>query len=194
MKQNKNIIKSYLQRISNILMINGGFPDNPGLYTGEMGIVLFFSRYARFIQNELYSDYSFDLIEITQNKLHQDTPINYKNGLTGIGSTIEYLAQNSFFKVDTDDVLEEFDKRIFFTYNLPYLPIDQIMDIGYYVIWRLSGNSSKKDMMQQTILPLIVKIMSEWNETHPAVSFFKEIFSSEKPHHDAYSGMVSTVS
>ena len=34
-------------------------------------------------------------------------------------------------------------------------------------------------MIQQTILPPIVKVMSEWNETHPVVSFFKGIASSE---------------
>ena len=185
MIQEKNSSKSYLQRISNTLMINGSFLDNCGLYTGEMGIVLFFSRYARFIKNELYADYSFELLEKVQNSVYQDTPIDYKFGLAGFGSTIEYLVQYNFFEADTDDILEEFDNRIFFTYNLPYLPIDQIMDIGYYVIWRLSGKSSRKDMIRQTILPPIVKAMSEWNKKnnlppHPVVSFFKEIVSNTK--------------
>ena len=37
----KKQIKSYLQ-ISNILLINGGFLDNPVLYLGEAGLILFF--------------------------------------------------------------------------------------------------------------------------------------------------------
>ena len=42
MIQNEQFIYSYLQRISNILLINGGFLDKPGLFAGEIGIVLFF--------------------------------------------------------------------------------------------------------------------------------------------------------
>jgi hypothetical protein len=42
-------------------------------------------------------------------------------GLTGIGSTIEYLVQSGYLNANTDDMLEEFDKRIFFTYNLSNL-------------------------------------------------------------------------
>ena len=61
MKQNEKLIKSFLQRISNIVLINGGFLDNPGLYTGEMGLVLFFFCYARFQTNKLFENYSFDL-------------------------------------------------------------------------------------------------------------------------------------
>ena len=155
MKNNKNQIKSYLQRISNILLMNGCFLDNPGLYTGKMGLVLLFFRYARYTQNELYSEYSFDLIEKVQNRIHQETLIDYKQGLAGIGSAIEYLEQNGYIEANTDEILEDFDKRIFFTFNLPYLPVDDILSIGYYVHWRMSGNSAKKEFLQQNILPPI---------------------------------------
>ena len=159
--------------------MNGGFLSNPGLYTGEMGLILFFTHYARFTQNELYSDYADDLIEKMQNRIYLNTPINYKQGLTGIGATIEYLVQNSFIEGDTDEILEDFDKRIFFTYNLPNLPIDIIMDIGYYTIWRMSGNSLQKNMMRSTILPLILKTMRAQN-MNDAISFEKIV--SEPDH------------
>jgi len=143
------------------LMINGGFLDNPGLYTGETGLVLFFTRYARYTQNDLYLDYAYGLMEKIQNRIHRDTPINYKQGLAGIGSAIEYLVQNHFFEADTDEVLEDFDQRIFLTYNLPYLSIDEIMDVGYYAAWRIAGSSTQKDRIRQTILPQIEKVMHE---------------------------------
>ena len=47
-------INTTIQRIANILLMKGGFLDNPGLYTGEMGLVLFFARYARYTQNNLF--------------------------------------------------------------------------------------------------------------------------------------------
>ena len=45
-------IKLLLQQISDVLITTGGFLINPGLYSGEMGLVLFFARYARYIQND----------------------------------------------------------------------------------------------------------------------------------------------
>lgn len=152
MKHNVLEIQSILQQISDVLLINGGFLSSPGLYTGDMGPVLFFARYARYTQNDLYLDYCYELMEKLSNKIDRKTPIDYKQGLTGIGSAIEYLVQNGFFDDDTDEILEDFDKRIFFTYYLLCLSIDEIMDVGSYTMWRLSGNSSKKDMIQRNIL------------------------------------------
>ena len=169
---NKQQIMNFLQRISSILIINGGFLSNPGLYTGEMGLVLFFFRYARFSQNELFSKYGYDLIEKIQNRIYQETPINYKQGLAGIGGAIEYLVQNGFIQTHTDEVLEDFDRRIFFTFNLPYLPVEDIMSIRYYAHWRMSGNSSKKDLIQRNVLLPIEhlfrshSITPKWNPTY----------------------------
>jgi hypothetical protein len=182
MYPNKQNRQSILQQISDILLINGTFLNNLGLYTGKIGLALFFARYARYKQNELYSEYSFDLIEKVQSEIHKGTPINYEQGLAGIGCTIEYLVQNNFFEADTDDILEEFDKLIFFAYNLPYLSTEEIMSIGYYALWRLSGNSSKKDIILQTILPKTVEWCSKRNLTYPTDSFLRDIIISSENH------------
>ena len=168
MKADEQEIKLILRQIADVLLINGGFLNNPGLYTGEMGLVLFFARYARFTQNDLYMDYAFGLVEKIQRRIHQDTPINYKNGLTGIGSAIEYLVQNSFFEADTDEILDDFDRLIYFTYNIPYLPIEDMIDIRYYIHWRLSGNSMQKEKIQRFILPQIEKVMRD-KSVNPAL-------------------------
>lgn len=163
MEQN---IQMALRRISNFLLLNGGFLNNPGLYTGEMGLVVFFTRYARYTQNEIYMDYAYGLMEKIQNRIHRETPVNYKQGLTGIGSAIEYLVQNDFFEADTDDILEDFDQRIFYTYNLSYLRVNEMKEVGYYAAWRLSGNSSQKDRIRKTILPQINRFVAPaLNET-----------------------------
>ena len=179
-------MKSYLHRISNTLLINGGFLSNSGLYTGDMGIVLFFYLYARFTQHEIYSEYGSGLLKKTQHKINRSTPLNYKQGLAGTGSCIEYLAQNGFIETNTDDILEDFDKRIFFTYNLPCLPVDQIADIGYYALWRMAGNSVRTDTIIQSVMPQIVHAMEDRqknkNMTHPIVSFFRDIMMSDNHH------------
>lgn len=184
MKHHESNIQSVLQQISDVLMMNGGFLSNPGLYTGDMGIVLFFARYARYTQNSLYLDYAYELIEKIQKRIHQHTPTNYREGLTGIGSAIEYLVQNDYFEADTDEILENLDERIFFTYHLKNLSIDIITDIGYYIIWRMSGNSKKKSMMQYIILPQIVDVLDTWDRVNDSksflLSFLKSIVSTKR--------------
>lgn len=166
MKHNEQEFKEILQQISDVLLINGGFLSSPGLYFGEMGLVLFFACYARYTQNFVYLDYAYDLMENIQNRIHQHIPISYKHGLTGIGSAIEYLVQNDFFKANTDEVLEEFDQSIFFRYNLSYLTIEEITDVGCYAQWRLSGKSAKNDMIRQFVMPQIEKAMHD-HSFHP---------------------------
>ena len=74
-----------------------------------MGLVLFFFRYARFTENELYKEYSFFLIEKIQNSIHQETPINYKHGLSGSGVAVEYLIQHGYIETDTDRACNPMD-------------------------------------------------------------------------------------
>ena len=126
MKSNISEIQSSLQQISDVLLINGGLLCNPGLYAGDMGLVLlgtsnnterhservsecpkhkeiadqvcndgegidvvirsplFFTRYARYTQNDLYLDYAYDLTGKLQNNIDRKTPIDYKDGLIQI--------------------------------------------------------------------------------------------------------------
>ena len=173
----------FLRRASNTLIINGGFLDNPGLYTGEIGLVLFFFRYAGFTKNELYSAFSFYLITKIQDRIHADTPIDYKLGITGIGSTFEYLVQKGYIEADTDDILKDVDGKIFSLQSIPYLSLDELLGIGYYAFWRMSGESVKKNVILNKILPQVVNFMEEKSKSHepvhPAISFFKNIVSPE---------------
>lgn len=149
-----------------------------------MGLALFFFHYARFTQNELYSDYAIELIEKIQNRIHEDTPTNYKDGLAGIGSTIEYLVQEGFIEADTDAILEDFDNRLFHLNDLPHLSFEEITSRTYYAIWRISGSKgSAKEFLLNTISPKIVSAMEELctsrNITHPIIPFFRDLVESE---------------
>ena len=148
-----------------------------------MGLVLFFFHYAHFTKNVLYSDCSLDFISKLQSRIHDATPVDYKQGVTGIGSAFEYLVQIGFVNADTDNILEEFDKRIFSIPHLHVLPLDELLGIGEYALWRLSGNSSQKDAILKTILPKVVCFMEKKSKNleieHSTVSFFKNIVASD---------------
>src|SRR5690554_1095395 len=110
-----NIIenKSILTGITNTLLLNSSFIDNLGLMHGKMGISICFFHLARQTGNKIYEDYAGELIDEIYDEISIHTPVDFKNGLAGIGWGIEYLAQNGFIEADTDIVLDEFDQQIF---------------------------------------------------------------------------------
>ena len=101
-----------LQQIAEKLKNNWATLENPGLWHGKMGIVIFFFHYARYSGEKQYEDYAEEIIESLQVGLNWDSPVDYENGLAGIGVGIEYLSQNGFIEIFTDEILEDIDKYI----------------------------------------------------------------------------------
>jgi len=190
--QNDDQSRFYLQRIANILLINGGFSDSPGLYTGEMGLVLFFYRYAHYTQQNVYNEYACHLLEKTQNLLHLDSPIDYQQGLSGFGSAVEYLVQNGFVEADTDEILEDIDKHLFSLEKMPYLPLEELLGIGQYALRRMAGDSAHTEMILKKVLPRLVNCINEKcvnpDIEYRTVMFLKDIIETENP------GMLSDMS
>jgi hypothetical protein len=162
MEPNEEQMKSYLRRIADILLINGGLLESPGLYSGDTGLAVFFCHYAEFTGNDLYLDYSIDLIDSLRDRISRDTPVGYGEGLTGIGSAVEYLSQAGYIEADTDGLLEEFDDRIFSLGSLPELSADDVWGTAYYAIWRMQGSRTKKDSLLDGVLPKICVGMDGW--------------------------------
>lgn len=129
-----------LLQIAQHLIINSAFTNDLGLFHGRMGIVLFLCHYARYSKQKLYNDYAGELIEMINEDLTVDIPVNIENGLSGIGWTIEYLITNNFMEGNTDDILTDIDERI-----MQYDPLrindysfkDGIIGIIFYVLTRL---------------------------------------------------------
>ncbi len=101
-----------IQRIINVLLLNASFIDNLGLMHGKMGIAIYFFHLARETKNQIYEDYAGELIDEIYEEITINTPLDFENGLAGIGWGIEYLVQNGFIEADTNNVLEDFDSRL----------------------------------------------------------------------------------
>lgn len=134
-------IQNHSQNAINTLLLNASFIDNIGLMHGKMGISIFFFHLARKTQNQIYEDYAGELIDEIYEEIDANTPVDFENGLAGIGWGIEYLVQNKFIEANTDEVLEDFDNRIFkeLIYNTP-IEIDLlngIIGIGAYFLKRI---------------------------------------------------------
>ena len=142
---NQNLLKEIenrLQRIANVLLLNASFIDNPGLLNGKMGIAIFFYNYSRYSKNKIYEDYAGELVDEIYEEINTSTPVNFENGLTGIGWGIEYLVKNGFVQADTDEALEEVDNIVY--RNSLYRPFllesgKDLFGYGLYFLARLTG-------------------------------------------------------
>ena len=110
--QNHSESDSIFQKIVPHILLNSSFISNLGLFHGKIGIVLFFAHYSRYSGDPLYDEFAGKLLDEVYEEIHIDLPVDFENGLCGIGWGIEYLVQNNFMEGDTDEILEDIDRRI----------------------------------------------------------------------------------
>ena len=149
----KNEMKP-LEKIVQILIINGTLTEQPGLFYGKTGIAVFFFHYARTTGNKLFHDYAIDLIEEIQKQITVTISVRYDIGLPGIGTGFEYYLQNGFLEAD-DDLFEDFDDRMYrvaMYEPYPSLSLDEgLTGWGRYFIYRLSGNGKKTGKLYEAL-------------------------------------------
>jgi hypothetical protein len=112
MKINNVSKEELLRQMVLHLMLNASFVPTIGLYYGKMGIVLFFAHYGRYAGNRLYNDFAIELLDEIMKDVHDAMPIDFEDGLCGIGWGIEYLLQNGFMDRNADKILSDVDNRM----------------------------------------------------------------------------------
>lgn len=155
MRSSKNIVPNIspvglrLRRIADVLFLNAGFIDNPGLLKGKMGIALFLYKYARNTGSEIYDTYAGELIDEIYQRISKQTPVDFANGLAGIGWGIEYLVRNGFVEADTDEALTEIDNTIDEAWTKrPVLPENnnELISYAIYYLARFWGKISNDNI------------------------------------------------
>lgn len=94
------------------MMLNAIFIDNPGLAIGKMGIAILMYHYARFTGDKSCEEFAGTLIDHIYRDMSSSTPLDFENGLSGIGWGLIYLVKNGFIEGDLNVVLEEIDNAI----------------------------------------------------------------------------------
>lgn len=100
------------RRILACLMLKSSFLTDIGLFSGKMGIVLFFVHYNKYTSDKLYEDIADELMEEIWEEVTKEMPADFQSGLYGIGWGLEYLIQKGFVEGDSLSVCYELDKRI----------------------------------------------------------------------------------
>ena len=126
------ILKSITERITNSMITDNGI-----LY-GQMGIVIYLYHYAKFTKDTKYKLLSDKLLGQLIQNVKQDLSYSFVSGLCGIGWGIEYLYQNKFIEGDTNEILEEFDKRIMEINPLRIENVDLDYGLGGVVLYLLA--------------------------------------------------------
>ena len=152
------MIPQQLNKLATMLAASGSTCKYNGLAYGKMGIAIFFFHYARYKDNMLFTDNALKLIEEIQAAIYVNSPLSYMEGLTGIGTGIEYIAQRGFLDIDTDDILDDFDKMFAekIHRNRLYLSYPVLIDMKRYFSARLENPETKsKDFLNRTMNDLL---------------------------------------
>jgi len=175
----KQTIDSRLQRIANVLLLNASFIDNLGLLNGKMGIAIFFYQYARYTGNEVYERYAGELIDEIYEEISLATPIDFANGLTGIGWGIEYLVHKGFVEADTDEALREIDNSVYQSFIWSPLSIqdqNSLFGFGFYCLARLKDSTSNDDNLETLKKKqLLIYLMDECERLLTKETLFSEV-------------------
>ena len=101
-----------LKQIADHYLLRGLFCREMGLWNGKTGMSLFFFLLSRHTGNHWYEEFAGELLDDVCSSLSQQCPVTFADGLCGIGWTIEFLKKEGFIEGDTDDILEEVDKKV----------------------------------------------------------------------------------
>ncbi len=101
-----------LKEIADHHILRGLFCQEQGLWKGKMGMSVFFFLLSRHTANHWYEEFACELLDDVCNGLSQYCSVTFDEGLCGIGWAIEFLKKEGFVEGDTDEILEEVDKKV----------------------------------------------------------------------------------
>ena len=153
-KQSEQLLK-----VMRILAKNGNFIDSPGLGDGKMGLAILFYNFYRIFSLAEYEEYASSLIDDIYTEINNETTLDLKKGLTGIGWGIEYLSKNGFIEGNTDEILDEIDKTVYSRLASLDYSSDNVLSAesgyDYYLNARRRDTKLKMEDLDCFIKPLI---------------------------------------
>ncbi|MDR6804555.1 hypothetical protein J2Y45_001824 [Dyadobacter sp. BE34] len=86
---------------------------SPGLYSGKAGgVILCYLQKTIYPQANL-DEFATDILNGISDDIADCANLSFSDGLAGIGWGIEWLAQNKFIDINTDEILSDFDDTMY---------------------------------------------------------------------------------
>jgi hypothetical protein len=166
MSQDRYTKNNHFEQLANFLLKNTHSANNPGLIHGKMGTSVLAFLLAQETRDKNYHYFAEDLIDEIYEEISSTTPICFETGLAGIGWGMEFLSQNKFIEIDTDEALKDLDNEIFneIVYNTPReLSLTKgILGIGAYLLMRISNRPPEnRDIFKLTNQQALVFLIDE---------------------------------
>jgi hypothetical protein len=169
-----NQLKITLNSITDELKLKIEHISNIGLINGKAGIAIFLFHYSKFVNDAQCHQIALKLLDDIIENITEDVPIDYNNGLAGFGLTVEYLASESFIKIDTDEMLEDID--VILNYHLiKNNPPEQqlyknILQLGGYFVSRFNNPVnypySHREPKNRLLLDDIIKLVKSKDNSY----------------------------
>lgn len=155
-----------LNRLMEYLIINNVNVINNGLYHGKMGVIICLCEYARYVNDDIYLELAGDLLDEIFGEMNFDIPVNYENGVCGLGWGVEYLIRQKYMSGNTDEILEEVDNRVM------QIDINRVKDfsiktglggIALYIVTRMTA----MDRTKWNEVPFDLSYLENWMRMLP---------------------------
>lgn len=88
-------------------------PNDYGLYDGKMGLCIAHFLYGTHANDAKATEKALALLDEVAENIAEVDGYGFHNGLLGIGWAIEFLAQNNFIELNTDDFLADLDDEVY---------------------------------------------------------------------------------
>lgn len=135
-------LKKKIVPINQHIILNAFNLNDPGLFRGKMGIILYFYIFSRYHNEQIYEDFASELLLDLFGEINTQIPFFLDDGLCGIGWGIEFLVQHNYIPGETNEILSDADQYIM--QIDPMRLVDDKMDKGllglvHYVTTRLTS-------------------------------------------------------
>lgn len=150
-----------------------------GLFSGKMGICIYFFHQARLTKNKKYEKFAEKLLDSIYSQIHLQGSIDIEDGLAGICLGIDYLIEEKFVKGNVNSILKELDDTIYRNFNFQLLSNDsqsdrkinfvnvfEIVKLSLYLCKRLENEKlpqNEKYLFEKTIIKALTKVESAIN-------------------------------
>lgn len=150
--------------ISKLILQTGNFNNNIGLMQGSIGYCILFYHVARNKKLNEFELKADELLDKAFSNITKSSPLDFENGLAGIGWGIEYLVLNGFAQGDTDEILEDIDDKIFKAI-LEEGPQSLELTNGltgylYYLIYRLKNKTNTSTNAYKVNRELLIELIN----------------------------------
>jgi len=107
------ILEDHLQKIAEAIRGHQSKENNIGVLGGLSGMALFCFYYAKYLDDDSFSDIGVEMISDCIEKINEGYSYpTYCTGIAGFGWAVQHLTKEGFLSLDCDNLLGQFDEYL----------------------------------------------------------------------------------